>query len=258
MIFKKDSKLSINYYGVTDIGLVRKENQDSFGKFPPDSDDLYQSKGILFIIADGMGGHTKGKEASKLAVDLVHLVYTSAKEEDIGECLKTALETANDQIFNIYDGNENFLKMGTTCTTLVLKENEAYIAHVGDSRVFRISKNNIEQLTQDHTLVAEMKKRGILSKDEANEFPNKSVLNRAVGIKPTVEVDISTDIPIKVGDSFILCTDGMVNVTNEEIKQIVLNNTPKEACDNLIFLANNRGGKDNITVQIVKIIKNTE
>ena len=253
MKIKEESKLTIDYYGKTDLGLVRSENQDSFGNFPSDSLDIYSSSGKLFIIADGMGGHTKGKEASELAVDLVQHVYLETAGESIPDKLISAFKIANEQIFRIYEGNVQFQKMGTTCTAMVLKDSKAFIAHVGDSRIYKINKEKIEQLTKDHTLVEEMQKKGIINKEEAQNHPEKSVLFRAIGVEKNVDVDIIKNIVLKEGDSYLMCTDGLAKVIPEEIHKIVLENDPKTACEQLVELANERGGKDNVTVQIIKI-----
>jgi tetratricopeptide (TPR) repeat protein len=151
-----------------------------------------------------------------------------------------------------------FQKKGTTCTALVLDQDLAHIAHVGDSRIYKITDEGIEQLTDDHTQVEEMLKKGIISKEEAKNHPAKSVLVRALGIDSDIEVDIKENIPLKVGQNFVLCSDGLARVKKEEIKQIVSSNSPSDACKKLIQLAIERGGHDNITVQIIKICEDNK
>jgi len=250
---KNKSDLCISYFGKTDIGLVRKENQDGFGKFPIDSEDLYQPKGLLYIIADGMGGHTGGKKASQLAVNVVQQVYFSFSSVSVSKCMQQAIKAANSKIYQSSEGELQNKRMGTTCSALVLEKDLAYIAHVGDSRIYRITHEKIEQLTQDHTQVAEMYRKGIISKKEAKDHPSKSVLIRALGIEPEVEVDIIDKIKVRSEDYFVLCSDGLANVEKEEILEIVLNNSPDDACEELISLANQRGGHDNVTVQVIKV-----
>jgi len=175
---KDKIKLSASYHGTSDIGLERTENQDSFGKFPVDSEDIYQPKGLLYIIADGMGGHVGGKKASRLALDVVSQEYFTLSSNNISDCLREAFKNANSKIYRTSEEELQFKGMGTTCTALVLEKEFAYIAHVGDSRVYRITHEKIEQLTRDHTQVAEMYRQGILSKEEAKHHPSKSVLRR--------------------------------------------------------------------------------
>jgi PPM family protein phosphatase len=245
--------LRINYYGNSDKGMVREENQDCFGKFPVDSNDLNNPQGLLFVVADGMGGHAKGKDASNLAVDAIQQIYFGDNTRSIAENIKLAFQTANTKIFNRYLGDQQFQKMGTTASAIILHQNKATIAHVGDSRIYRIYQGKIEQLTSDHTLVAEMQKKGIINKEEAKQHPNKSVLNRAIGIEENVEIDIIKNISLHVGNIFVLCTDGLAKVTAEEIKKVVSESSPEIATSILINMANERGGKDNVTVQVIKL-----
>ena len=250
-------KLTFSYYGNSDIGLIRIENQDSFGKFPPDDSNLYSNKGQLFIVADGMGGHVGGKEASSIAVDTIHDVYFSCSSELLSS-LKEAIEKANSNIYRKSENSDKLRGMGTTCTVLVIKEDKGLIAHVGDSRIYMIENNSagkIEQLTEDHTKVHEMVKEGILTEKEAEVYPSKSVLMRALGVEKKVNVDFK-HISIKKGQSFILCSDGLAGVAKDEILQIVAGNSPEESCNTLIKMANERGGKDNVTVLVIKIGSN--
>ena len=250
---KEKKAFTVTYFGDSDIGLVRTENQDSFGKFPKDNTDIYQSKGVLFIVADGMGGHTGGKEASRIAVDVVSDEYYSSTSEVIANALLFAFKTANLKIHQSSMDSPQFNKKGTTCSALVLADGQAHIAHVGDSRIYKIANGNIIQFTNDHTEVGEMFRKGILSEAEAKNHPSKSVLVRAMGIEADIEVDLVENILLDQGDCFVLCSDGLGKVEMEEIKEVVLNNSPEEACKKLISLANDRGGKDNVTVQVIKI-----
>ncbi len=245
-------KLSLVFAAKSDIGLVRTENQDSFGKFPEDNTNLYNAKGQLFIVADGMGGHKGGKEASTIAVKVVSTEYLNSTFEE-SVAIKESIEKANYSIFNQAGDSTEFGRMGTTCSVLLLKNEKGIIGHVGDSRIYKIEQNKIEQLTNDHTKVQEMLREGILTPEEARNYPSKSVLARALGVDENVRVDIIDDITLKKGQSFILCSDGLAKVSKGEILPIVANNTPSDACKILVDLANDRGGKDNVTVIIVKI-----
>ena len=245
-------KVTMVFAAKSDIGLVRTENQDSFGKYPEDNTDLNAPKGQLFIVADGMGGHKGGKEASSIAVKVVSQVYLESSFDE-AVALKEAIEKANETIFNKSGNASEFNRMGTTCSVLLIKNERGVIGHVGDSRIYKIENNTIEQLTNDHTKVAEMLAAGILTPEEARNYPSKSVLARALGVDERVRVDIIDDITIKRGQSFVLCSDGLAKVSKGEILSVVANNNPQEACKILVDMANDRGGKDNVTVIIVKI-----
>ena len=247
------TSLKIKYSGKTDIGLVRSENQDSFGKYPDENLDLSNSKGQLFIVADGMGGHTGGKLASSLAVETVIDAYSNSTGHNAADVLKHSIETANQRIFKKASGSTEYNRMGTTFVSLLLKDNTGIIGHVGDSRIYKIENNSISQLTEDHTKVNEMLREGILTPKEAENYPNKSVLARALGVMEKVNVDIIKDITLKAGQTFILCTDGLGKVSSEEILDIVRSNSIDAASDKLINLANERGGKDNVTIQIISV-----
>ncbi|HSD63983.1 MAG TPA: protein phosphatase 2C domain-containing protein [Ignavibacteriaceae bacterium] len=247
-----DKKLSLIFAARSDIGLVRTENQDSFGKFPENDLNLYNKKGQLFIVADGMGGHKGGKEASTIAVNVVSSEYLNSSLDD-STAVREAIEKANLTIHNQAGHSTEFGRMGTTCSVLLLKNETGIIGHVGDSRIYKIENNKIEQLTDDHTKVLEMLREGILTPEEAKNYPSKSVLARALGVEEKVRVDIIPDIQLNRGQSFVLCSDGLGKVTAQEILPIVSNHTPPEACKILVGLANERGGKDNVTVIVVKI-----
>jgi protein phosphatase len=144
--------------------------------------------------------------------------------------------------------------MGTTCSALLLQDNKGIIGHVGDSRIYRIVKNSIEQLTDDHSTVAEMQRRGILTEEEARVHPERSHLYRALGVRPEMEIDVMHDISLGMNELFLLCTDGLVNhVEDDEICRIVLQYRPDGAVRKLVDLANERGGSDNITVEVLHV-----
>ncbi len=252
---KKSSKqnIRIDYAGLSDVGVVRAENQDSLGQFPVSSLDSYQPGGLLFIVADGMGGHANGQEASQMAVRITSEEYYASPGSKIDKVLAGAVNTANTAIFQKSALSQDRSQMGSTISTLAITGDLAHIAHVGDSRIYLIRDKQLRQLTTDHTKVEDLKRAGILNKEDAKKHPQKSVLNRALGIKKQVRVDVSTHIPVKSGDIFMLCTDGVAKVAKEEILNIASNENPRRACGKIIALANERGGEDNSTVQIVQI-----
>lgn len=245
---------TVNFGSGSDVGVVREENQDCVGKFPDESLDFSVPPGLLFVVADGMGGHRGGRMASQLAVQAIGEKFLASDAVSPADRLKSAVKGANKHIYEYSLEQPDLNGMGTTCVALALHRDGAVIAHVGDSRIYRISGRKITQLTNDHSRVAEMERRGMLTKDEARIHPERSQLYRALGVRAEVEVDVADDVDFRSGDYFVLCTDGLCNmVSDEEIMELVTKHPPQEACDLLIDLANKRGGLDNITVQIVQI-----
>jgi protein phosphatase len=228
-------------------------NQDSFGVFPEDSQAVSSPKGQLFIVADGIGGHIGGNTASQMAVKIIQEEYFKDDSEDVSESLLKAFQTANKLICDELSCTDPYLKMGTTCSALVLASKYGCVAHVGDSEIFRIEDKKIIQLTQDHTIIAELMSRGAITEKEAQKHPEKRVLSRAMGIEAEVQIDILENIILKGKQSFVLCTDGLAKVSNEEIKNVVLAEPAEKACRLLVQMANDRGGGDNVTVQVIKI-----
>ena len=238
----------------THKGLVRSQNEDSCGYYTYREPVNPGSKGHLFIVADGMGGHAAGQEASKLAVESVSRAYFADPAADPADSLERAVDYANRQIrdHSISKGNRG---MGTTCTALVINRDHGWIGHVGDSRAYRIRGGRMEQLTQDHTYVRELQLQGVIDENEARTHPQRNLLTRAIGAKPTVEIDVVGPFEIDPGDTFLLCSDGLRPVEDEIILSTVVAHDPQTACEILIQLANNRGGRDNITVQIVRSLR---
>lgn len=245
--------LILSWAAKTHQGKVRKNNQDAYGKFPKNHNDPDIPPGQLFIISDGLGGHNAGQVASQLAVRSLgqefHLQARNKQPLDLREAVKKA----NRHIFHSASSNTELSGMGTTCSVLLLFEQTATIAHVGDSRIFLINRNEIIQLTQDHSQVAELQRQGILTKEEAQNHPERNILTRALGTLADVPVDVVENIDLQPGDAFLLCTDGLTKVTSEELQETVLHNEPQKACDRLVRMANDRGGEDNVTVVVVQL-----
>ena len=242
----------------TDVGLVRNNNQDAAYSFSSTNRSADERPDFgLFVVADGMGGHQDGEKASALAARTVasHVLSTiliplmagdNENQEPITETLTVAIEKANSEVIrNVPDG-------GTTVTSMVIIGDLAYIAHVGDSRLYLLTKDSIEQLTRDHSLVQRLIELDQLTPAEAAEHPNKNMLYRALGQNETIEVDTLTRrLPPK--SRLLLCSDGLWNVVEDkEIAEIVKQTAnPQEACNKLIALANKRGGSDNVTVVLL-------
>ncbi len=246
--------------GLTHQGMVRKDNQDSYGFIEPESESLLESHGRLFIVADGLGGHRGGKVASKMAVDVIGKLYFSSGKKAVYPALLHALELANKSIYEASGQHEELRGMATTCTALVLKWPLLYMAHVGDSRAYLVRNGAIKKLSMDHTLVEEMVHSGIINQDEAKSHPDSHILTRSLGILQAVEVDVMDPaLQLLGGDSLLLCSDGLtVYLEDEEILQAVLQNSPDRACEVLVETANERGGRDNVTVEIVHIRESAE
>jgi protein phosphatase len=215
---------------------------------------LLERKGLLLIVADGMGGHSAGEVASNLAVNWISRAYYDDPREPQA-ALTGAVEEANRTIFETAQGDENLRGMGTTCTALVLQNGSAIAAHVGDSRLYLVRDQAIYLMTEDHSAVMEMVKRGFISLEAARHHPDKNIILRALGSQPEVEVSTwEQPFPVREGDAFLVCSDGLYDlVEDDEIRQTVLSSSPHSACEKLIALAKNRGGHDNITVGIVSL-----
>ena len=244
----------------TDTGVVRHKNEDNFY--------VAEEEG-LFVVADGMGGHASGEIASKIAVDVIRDYFKGLKtgrplqvgayDEGCSEAtnnLGSAIRLANQAIYEAARGNILWQGMGTTIAAVLIDGKRLSIAHVGDSRVYLIRMGNLEQLTDDHSLVAEQVKRDIISEEEARQSEVKNVLTRAVGVEPEVKVDLD-ELGLVDGDMLLLCSDGLTGMVDEDdiLLMAMSNPDPQSACGQLIAMANENGGKDNITAVIVRIEK---
>jgi serine/threonine protein phosphatase PrpC len=259
-----ESLLNWNDYlqvaSLSDVGMRRTTNQDNLTVSLASNMDSFQRKGHLFIVADGMGAHAAGELASKLAIDHIPHLYSkhidsSSNYSTAPENLRQAVTDANGEIYRRGQANEEFYNMGTTCSTLLLLPQGAVAAHIGDSRVYRLSQNRLEQLTFDHSLVWEMKAAGQLTEaEEKTGRVPRNVITRSLGPYRDCNVDLEGPFPIQVGDTFLLCSDGLTGViTDAEIGSILANMDPDEGARVLVDLGNLRGGPDNITVIIVKV-----
>lgn len=239
---------------LSDVGCVRELNEDSGAYIQPDNPELRASKGSLILVADGMGGHSAGEVASRLAVDVITRIYY----EDSGDpqsALKKAFREANREIHKAAEKDESKAGMGTTCTALVLQNGTAISAHVGDSRLYLVREQTVYLMTEDHSAVMEMVKAGLITIEQARHHPDKNVILRAMGSHPEVEVATwNAPLPVRGGDRFVLCSDGLYDlVSDDEIKEKVAERDPLSACETLIGLARERGGYDNITVGVIAI-----
>ena len=247
------------HVALTDVGMRRANNQDSHTVVLASDPDEWNDRGHFFMVADGMGAHAAGELASKIAVDGVPHLYRKYRELSPPEALHKALVETNSEVYQRGQANSDFRSMGTTASAMALIPQGALIGHIGDSRVYRVRGNKLRQLTRDHSLVWELRDAGQLDGDSelANSVP-KNVITRSLGPNAHVQVDIEGPYRVEVGDTFLLCSDGlMARVTDEEIAAI-LRNLPTDAAGQLLVdLANLRGGPDNITVIIAQVSGDT-
>ncbi len=238
----------------TDTGMRRANNQDSHTVVRSSKLEGWRQRGHLFMVADGMGAHAVGELASKLACDNIPHNYTKAKNAKPSEAIAKAYKEVCGLIHGKATANRDFAGMGTTCSTLLLLPEGALIAHVGDSRVYRVRNGRIDQLSFDHSLAWELVRRKHLSEEQANKAVPRNVITRSLGPDPNTEVDIEGPLPVESGDVFLLCSDGLSGpVEDLELGAFAANFHPKNACRYLLQLANLRGGQDNITVVIARI-----
>ena len=239
----------------SDLGLRRANNQDSKAVLLASGGEKWESRGHLFLVADGMGAHAAGELASKLASDIVPLTYYKLANVTAPEALLAAVHEANNQINARGQASDDFKGMGTTLSTLVLLPQGSLTAQVGDSRVYRLRNHRIEQLTFDHSLVWELRASGQFGDQEVPSYVRKNIITRSLGPNPQVQVDLEGPAAVQVGDKFLLCSDGLSGlVQDDEIGKILGCLEPNEAVRALVDLANLRGGPDNITVIVVAVI----
>jgi protein phosphatase len=247
--------MKLEVASITDTGQVRPNNEDAYGNFEPADEEERRAKGWLFIVADGMGGHRGGEIASSLAVKTIRSSYYADGGGDRASALKSAVVEANRHILSEATSDASLTGMGTTCTAMAIHDGFAYFVHVGDSRAYVLRDGEMVQLTQDHSLVGEMVRSGILTDEDARNHPKRNVITRSLGIQETVAADTPfSPFKLEKGDVFALCSDGLTSMVGDtEIGGVLDASDPKSACKKLVDLANQRGGKDNITVVVIKV-----
>lgn len=243
----------MQFYGVSDIGKKRNENQDKI--YVPESDSEIK----LFIVADGMGGANAGSVASSLAVDYVkkyikeNFNNIDYERESIEDLIRKAMFDANNFVYNESKKNMEYAGMGTTLITAIAYKNKIFIGHIGDSRLYRIRKNIIRQLTKDQSYVQALVDNGSITKEEAQNHPQKNVLLKVLGCEKNVEPDIITKGFLK-DDIILICTDGLTNmVDTEDIYNMIVSDKDnvKLICEKLVNEAIENGGYDNISVVLI-------
>jgi protein phosphatase len=234
-----------HFWGLSDPGLVRSVNQDDF---------YYDPDGRFFMVADGMGGHAGGQEASRIAIKTIRTYLEenwdlSLSAEDL---LKNAIEKANQEILEDQYSNPERADMGTTAVIVLFRENNSWCTHVGDSRLYRLRGLDLDQITEDHTWVGRAVRSGDLTLEQAKIHPWRHVLSQCLGRKDLYQIEVQS-FAVESGDRLVLCSDGLTEEVPDEVIRNLLRTHPdcKEAASVLIEAAKNNGGSDNITVIVV-------
>ena len=242
--------MKIQYGSQTSQGRVRTSNEDSFVVNPETG---------LFLVADGMGGHAAGEIASQLAASTVNEWVTAHDDamEKPADMLRQAALAANSRVFEAQRRDQALAGMGSTLTTLLVRDGNVFIAHVGDSRAYRLRENRLEQMTRDHSLVWHLYENGVLRKSDLATHPQKNLITRSIGSHAEVEIDVEAGEGC-AGDVYLLCSDGLTDgVSDERIREsLSAAHSPQEMANLLVDAANLAGGSDNITVIVVLLKPN--
>lgn len=250
--------MKIRYAAKTDVGMKRTHNEDYFSLMEDEQ---------LFVVADGMGGHSSGEVASRMAAETVSEFYQRTKDEDatwpykmdrslsyIENRLVCGIKLANYKIYEAASKDIRYKGMGTTIVTSLINGDKIYIAHVGDSRCYRFRNNNFVQVTRDHSLLEDYKDaKPDMTEEEERNFPHKNVITRALGMRDTVQVDVKTE-DVMDGDMYVLCSDGLSGmVTDDHLEEILSNGEDLEAIvSEMTDQANSAGGVDNVTTLLIE------
>lgn len=254
--------MKLTSVGCTDVGRKRQINEDAF--FRDDNRGFY-------VVADGVGGHNKGEIASREAVEQLTMWVTGASRDldslvervvagetecvwEIRRLLESGVKSACYMVFGMAELDPEKKGMSTTLSALLIRANLAFAVHVGDSRVYRVRKQSVLQLTEDHTLINYKVKHGMMTKQEAEKAAGKNVITRAVGHKDYVQVD-TADLDVATGDRFLLCSDGLHGYFSDdkEVADLCSDGSLDECAEAAIAMANQRGGKDNITAVVIEV-----
>jgi protein phosphatase len=245
-------------FGSTDTGRSRPLNEDAF---------LMNDAACLYAVADGIGGHEGGEIASRIAIETLFEVMPDmlgdkARTPPVGfseqagqeiSALRYALLLANKRIRDYGEHAHAIARMGTTLTALLFAKSSAFLAHIGDSRAYRMRERRLEQLSKDHSVVAEQVRAGTLRPEQARTSSYRHVITRALGVEETIAPEI-TSVPLLKNDIFLLCTDGLTEMVSDgDIERILSDSAPRTAVGSLIDMANQAGGADNITAVVVHV-----
>lgn len=238
-------------YSLTDIGVTREMNQDYFFT----SEEPVGNLPNLFIVADGMGGHNAGEFASRYTVETIVKTVSESEKKDAVSILEEAISSANSYLLEHARENEGMAGMGTTIVAATVNGSELSVANVGDSRLY-IAGKEMRQITKDHSLVQEMVRMGELDAEKAKSHPDKNIITRAIGAQENVKVDFF-EVALKPGEKVMMCTDGLTNMLEDTELFAILSEPGKnlaEKVEKMVNMANQNGGKDNITVVVFQPI----
>ena len=247
----------VKFVARSEIGHARENNEDKFDFYEPDEEPLLAARGSVYLVCDGMGGHNAGQIASELAAkQFLHAYYHLGGTAQ--EAARHAILQAHHYIAEMASKIPSRYGMGTTLTALILKQDEGILAHVGDSRCYRLREGVFEQLSRDHTLVARLVEQGIITPEQARYHPQRNVIRQAVGVadpSEPLEPDIET-FALQAGDLYLLCSDGLTDMVDDaEIEAILRDEPPTRAAWRLVDRALANGGRDNVTVVLVQILQ---
>lgn len=247
------AKAMVTVAAKTDLGRVRENNEDKFEYFVPEDDARLATRGQVFVVCDGMGGHAAGQIASELACKTFIDVYLNHPAADPEVAMTAGVIAANRFVTDVGRAVPSRKGMGTTLSSLILLQGKAYTVQVGDSRIYRLRNGELLMLTQDHTWVDDAVRAGLLTHEEALDHPYKHVLTRAIGSEGDVKPDIAVDEAYP-GDLYLICSDGLINhVPDDAIGETLRTKLLSDAAWSLVSQALQGGGSDNTTVMIVRV-----
>jgi protein phosphatase len=258
MLLRKQKKLkiappalSVSGTMLTHPGSVRELNEDVVAYVLPTEAQIAAGRGALALVADGMGGHAAGEVASRIAAETVLRLYYQL-EGSPPEVLEKCFRAANDAIHKRSQIDPACSGMGTTCTVLALKGGTAFVGHIGDSRAYLLRDGRLKQISEDHSLVAQLVREGALTEEEATRSPERNVILRALGTERSIEPSISREgFPLRAGDVFMICSDGLSDLVDDQvIAETIAGLAPFEACRALVDAALAAGGTDNVSVGV--------
>jgi PPM family protein phosphatase len=247
---QKDGVMVVKFAAATDVGMQRKNNEDA---------NVVIEEASFCAVADGMGGHLGGEIASHIAIETLQAAFkgrngTSNERKD-AELLSKSIKNANKEIYRRGNADATLRNMGTTIVACVLSGEFVVTANVGDSRIYRLRDGEFSQVTEDHSWVGELRKKNLISAEDARTHPLKNIITRALGMEPAVEVDVKWE-KAKPGDVYLLCSDGLTDLVPDDEIRAILSKHGKDlaaACKDLIAAANSAGGTDNITVSLAMV-----
>jgi PPM family protein phosphatase len=246
--------LSLSGTVLSHPGMVRSLNEDTIAYFLPRAPDPTRGQGALLLVADGMGGHAAGEVASQIAGEMIGRLYYELAGP-VPDVLAKSFAAANTAIWNRSQTDPDCAGMGTTCTAIAVRDNRAFLAHVGDSRAYLLRGDQLRQISEDHSVVAKLVRDGRITPAEAHSSPDRNVILRALGTKPRAEPAICRKgFPLQPGDVFVLCSDGLSDLVDDAtIGGIVSTQPPDQACQRLVDAALAAGGHDNVSIGVFRV-----